>query len=213
MEPGDWIELADVKVDCLVGVLEREQRATQRLLVDIRLRTALEAAGETGDLGASVDYASVASHIRMIAEHGRFRLIESLGLAICRLVLAPPTPGETRTQISAVELRIRKLEVLAPHAIPGISLFRTAGRPLSTFEIAPGSWAEILVDLPQGGAWRIRLEPGKEWRPPGDLALEVVSGAVEGSGAHIHRAGDRLSRGGDALMAHGPATLLAVGRW
>jgi dihydroneopterin aldolase len=213
MESGDWIELHDLVVDCVVGVLEREQRATQRLVVDARLFTALETAGETGDLAASSDYAAVASHIRMIAEHGRFRLIESLGVAITRLILAPPTPGEARAQIAAVELRIRKPEVLAPVAVPGIHLFRSAGRPLSTFEVSTGGWAEILVDLPQGGAWRLRLEPGAQWTPPPDLALEVLAGAVEGHAQRVFRPGDRIARGTDVLMAHGPTALLAVGRW
>ncbi|MBA2320364.1 MAG: dihydroneopterin aldolase [Deltaproteobacteria bacterium] len=213
MENGDWIELTDLAVDCMVGVLEREQRATQRVMIDVRLFAALETAGETGELAASSDYGAVASQIRLIAEHGRFRLIESLGVAIARLVLAPPTSGESRAQVSAVELRIRKPEVLAPLTIPGIHLFRSAGRPLSTFEVATGAWGEILVDLPQGGAWRIRLDPAVEWKPASDLAIEVIAGALEGGSSRVYRAGDRLARGADALMAHGPSTLLAVGRW
>jgi len=213
MENGDWIELTDLAVDCIVGVLEREQRATQRVTIDVRLFAALENAGESGDLAASTDYGAVASQVRLLAEHGRFRLIESLGVAIARLVLAPPTPGEGRAQVSAVELRIRKPEVLAPVTVPGIHLFRTAGRPLATFEVGPGAWAEILVDLPQGGAWRIRLEPAAQWTPAPDLAVEVIAGALEGNASRVYRAGERLARGGDALMAHGPATVLAVGRW
>jgi dihydroneopterin aldolase len=213
MESGDWIELSDLAVDCIVGVLEREQRAPQRITLDVRMFAPLEVAGESGDLAASSDYAAIASQIRLIAEHGRFRLIESLAVAIARLVLAPPTAGEGRAQIASVELRIRKPEVLAPHAVPGVHLFRTARRPLSTFEVAPGGWSEILVDLPQGGAWRIRLDPGTQWQPPPDLVLEVIHGSVEGAANRIYRPGDRLARGADALMAHGPAALLAVGRW
>ncbi len=212
MESSDWIELTDLAVDCVVGVLEREQRAPQKVTIDVRLFLSLEQPGESGDLARSTDYATVASHIRMIALHGRFRLLESLGEAITRLLLAPPTAGERRAQIERVDVRIRKPEILVG-AIPGVRLLRTAGRQLSTFEVAPGGWSEILVDLPQGGAWRVRLDPATRWQPPPDLAIEVIAGSVEGEAQQVYRPGDRLGRGASLLMAHGPATLLAVGRW
>jgi dihydroneopterin aldolase len=213
VESGDWIELTDLRIACIVGVLESEQAATQPLLVDVRMYVSLESAGEAGDLTASIDYGAVADHVRMLASHGRFRLIESLAVAIVRLLLAPPVAGEQRAAVEAVEVRIRKPEILGGRAIPGVHLFRTAGRALSSFEVGPGVWADILVDLPQGGAWRVRLDAGARFSPGPDLAVAVQSGLVEASGGRTLRPGDRLARGDGELMSLGVSSLIAVGHW
>ena len=206
---NDVVELHDLIFPCVVGLLEREQRETQTLHVDLRMTLPLESVAETGDLSAGVNYATVTAHLRMLAEHGRFRLIESLGLAACRLLLAPPLPGEGRGQIHAVDLRIRKPEVMAPLTTPGVRMIREAPLALPTREIA-GAAAEILIDLPQGGAWRIRVADGP-WTPPGDLALEVICGEILADG-RVLRAGDRLARGAGPVTAQRGAGLLGVGR-
>ncbi len=206
---SDVVELNDLIFPCVVGLLEREQRETQTLHIDLRMTLPLDAVAETGDLVAGVNYSVVAGHLRMLAEHGRFRLIESLGLAACRLLLAPPLPGEGRGQIHAVDLRIRKPDVMAPLTTPGIRMVREAPLVLVAREIA-GADADVLIDLPQGGAWRIRLTDGA-WTPPGDLALEVIFGEILADG-RVLRAGDRLARGAGSVTARGPAGLLGVGR-
>ena len=207
----DTVELNDLQLSCVIGVLEREQRETQRVVVHIRLSLPLEHSGDTGDLGASVNYARVASQLQMLADHGRFRLIESLGLAACRLLLAPPLAGEGRAQIHTVAIEIRKPEVMAPLTTPGIRMARTAPLPLQSKKLGNGVNAETLVDLPQGGAWRITLDDGTTWDPPGDIALEVICGQVTCGGQTV-QVGGRLARGAGAVKAAGPAGLLAVGR-
>lgn len=213
MATADWVGLDDLNIDCVVGVLEREQRETQRIVATVRMAVPLEAAGESGDLGRSIDYGAVSSWIRMLSEHGRFRLLESLGLAACRLILSPPLHGEGRPQVDAVSITLRKPEVLAPTAVPVVHLHREAGAPLSSFEVAPGVWADILVDLPQGGAWRVRVQAGVRWEPPADVAVEVIHGAVEAGVGRTLRVGDRLARSGGELLALSTVGLLAVGRW
>lgn len=207
---NDVVELHDLVFPCMVGLLEREQREVQTLRMDLAMTLPLDPCAETGDLSAGVNYSTVAKHLRMLSEHGRFRLIESLGLAACRLLLAPPLPGEGRAQVTAVDLRIRKPDVLAPLTVPGIRMVREAPLELATCQIA-GAHAEILIDLPQGGAWRIHLPDGS-WTPPGDLALEVIAGEILVDG-QVLRAGDRIARGGaGSVVARGPAGLLGVGR-
>lgn len=196
----DVIEIGELRIDCIVGVLEREQRATQRVLVDLALHLDLEEAGASGDLARSVDYALVAEQVAILAEHGRFRLIESLAVAACRALLAPPTPLEARAPIRKVDLRVRKPEIL-DRCTPGVRLSREAGA-LPTFDQG-GVRHEVLVDLPQGGAWRVHLPPGATWEP-GDRAALVLGGDLG--------AGTRIARGAAPVTTRTGAVLLAVGR-
>lgn len=196
----DVIEIDDLRIDCIVGVLEREQRIPQRVIVDLRLWLDLDAAGRTGDLSRSVDYAQVAEQVALLAEHGRFRLIESLAVAACRALLAPPHALEERAPVSRVEIRIRKPEIL-DDCVPGVRLVREAGEPLQAIE-AGGVCEEELIRLPQGGAWRVRLEAGARWEP-GDRAAVVLAGDLG--------AGRRIARGASAVTTRAGAVLLAVG--
>lgn len=195
----DVITVDNLAIDCIVGVLEREQRATQRIEVTLRLGLDLEACGETGDLARGVDYAGVAEQVRLLAEHGRFRLIETLALGVCRMLLLPPLPGEGRAAIQKVEIEIRKPEILAPVCVPGVRFAREVG----PVEDAP---EQRIVEVPEGGAWRVRVPARGVWRP-GDRAALVLAGSIGGRGP-----GERIARGGEPLEAASDAVLIAVGK-
>jgi len=196
----DVIEIGDLRIDCIVGVLEREQRATQRVVVDLTLHVDLGPAGQAGDLTRSVDYALVAEQVALLAEHGRFRLIESLGLAACRALLATPAALEERAAIARVDVRIRKPEILG-RCVPGVRMSREAGEPLP-HRVDDGVTEEELVALPQGGAWRVQLAPGAIWQP-GDRAALVLGGDLG--------VGRRIARGAPPEASATGAVLLAVG--
>jgi len=133
---------------CIVGLLARERREPQALRISIVLDVGLETAGETGQLGHSVDYGALDGQIRFLAQEGRFVLLESLALAIARFVLLPPAEGERRAPVEAVEVRIDKPDIL-PDALPGVRLRRTR-------------WDEdVLVDLPEVIVRRRTLAAGE----------------------------------------------------
>lgn len=205
---GDWIEVRDLAVTCLVGVLEHEQRGVQRVEVDLGLRLDLGAAGDEDALEASLDYALAAEQVRFLAEHGRFRLLESLGLAALRLVLSPPHPLEARATVTEAWIRLAKPEVLGGNPVPVVQLWRSAEALAAGGPVAgsSGSW---LLRLPMASVARRVLAPGEAWRQGPDQAALVLAGEAGGQ----HRGG-RLARPGrrQALTA-GPqgAVLVLVG--
>lgn len=203
-EHMDVIEVNDLRVDCIVGVLEREQRVPQRLVLDLRLFFDVQAAGDTGDLARTVDYAKVAEQVALLAEHGRFRLLESLAVAICRMLLAPPTALEERAPVERIEVVIRKPDILADRCVPGLRMVRDAGWCRLAAASGPQHVEECIVDLPEGGAWRVVIEPGGRW-DPADRAALVLAGDA---GA---RPGHRLPRGGGPVTSRDGAVLIAVG--
>jgi dihydroneopterin aldolase len=135
-------------LSCIVGLLARERTVPQPLHVTVTLEVGLERAGETGQLGHSVDYGALDGQIRFLATEGHFVLLESLALAIARFVLLPPAPGERRGEVDAVEVRIDKPGIL-PDALPGVRLRRTR-------------WDdEVIVDLPEVHVARRALADGE----------------------------------------------------
>ena len=58
MEPRDWIELGSWRLDCILGVLEREQKTPQPLEIEVRLGLDLERAADGDALDKTVDYAA-----------------------------------------------------------------------------------------------------------------------------------------------------------
>ena len=201
---GDWIEVGAFKFPCILGVLDREQRDPQTLEVDLRLGLDLGPAGDTGDLGRTVNYANVVDQVTFLCQQGRFRLLETMAQGICRLLLAPPSPQEDRSPIDAVEVALRKPEVLMGRATPGIRVLRRAPMDIETRVIGTGVTADVLVETQKGGAYRIHVAPGARCELPEDFAFQVLAGTVR------HGADTLLA--GREVPAHVGGPIKNVGR-
>jgi dihydroneopterin aldolase len=124
------------ELSCLVGILPRERVEPQPIRVSLALDLDLERVGETGDLAAGVDYAEVDALVRFLAVEGRFRLIESLAIAILRALLTAP--------VARARVRIEKPTVMRA-ALPAVELERGL------------DWVradDVLVDVPEVRAVR-----------------------------------------------------------
>lgn len=209
----DRIDLVDLKLDCILGVLDAEQRAPQPLVGRVSLWLDLDASGHSGRLDQTVDYAAVATQLSFVAAHGRFRLLESMSLAMLRLVLLPPAAGEARARVQRMALRLRKPTILGELATPGTRFSRDAAWAArrDPVPLADGVRADVLVDTGREGAWRVHLEEGAAWAPAADRAVFVIAGRVD--------AGEGVSAGSGAswgpgqaarVVARGGAALLVV---
>jgi dihydroneopterin aldolase len=178
--PLDVITLDGIDLEVIVGILDFERVEPQPLRMDLALHLDLESCGQTGDLALGIDYASVLDQVRMVAEEGRWWLIESMGIAICALLLAAPTAGEARGQIQRVDLAIRKPTILDGVAVPGVKMSRTvADVSVEAREWASGVIGERLVQPDRRGAWRVRASPGATVPLPSGSAALVLAGAFE----------------------------------
>ncbi len=209
----DWITLTDLRFDAMVGILPSEQAAAQPLHLEIKMGVDLDKAGGTGDLSQSVDYAGVANQVRFMAQQGRWRLIESLGTAICRLLLAPPAAQEGRAAIDRVEVRIRKPTILQGLAVPGVTLRRTADWCKLPRTQAPSrTTIEQLEATPLSGAWRVHVDAGTSWQPPPAVALYVMAGRPRVGGMTVDP-GTEIARAAGLVenRQNDAVSLLAVG--
>lgn len=203
MPATDRIRLTDLRFDAIVGILASEQVRAQPLVLQIELALDLTDAG-AGDLARSVDYAAVAHQARFIAQHGRWRLIESLGLALCRWLVAPPTEAEGRAAVERARVHIAKPTILDGLAVPSVELERGPA-PLQGFRQA-GVAIEILEETALSAAYRVRIPPGGRWEPEPCVALLGVAGEALAPGQERARLSAPLENPG----TH-EACVLAVG--
>jgi dihydroneopterin aldolase len=208
----DWIVLNDLRFDAIVGILASEQIRAQPLRLRIRLGLpSLDPCADTGHLDRSTNYAAVADQVRFIAQHGRWRLIESMATACARLILAPPAPGEARAPIEVVEIAIAKPTILDGLAVPEAVLERHADWCVLPGTVYDGQSVEVLGTTPLSGAYRITIQPGATWTPPLTVAFKVLAGRVEHDGRTLGPGEDVARFAAPFTTGAQPVTLLAVG--
>jgi len=83
------------------GVTAAEREVGRPFEVDVELTLDLSAAGETDDLGATVDYAAVCDLVRRVHEGGPYRLLEALAHRIAKEIAK-------EFCVEALTVRVRK---------------------------------------------------------------------------------------------------------
>jgi FolB domain-containing protein len=203
----DWLHLQDFTFTCMLGLLEWEQREVQRLRVDLSLGLDLdEAAG--GDLRRSINYATLLEQVQFIAQQGRWLLLESMGAAIARHVLAAPSPIEERAQVAEVVVRLTKPDVFKGRAVPAVELRRNQEWGQARTISVQGSQVSVLQETRETGAYRIYLQAGEKWPVPAGMSVHVVAGhgsnhrEAAAPGASIARAMSPVisATGGDVVL-------------
>ena len=209
---SDWIHLTAAEFPCIVGLLEWERSTPQPLAVEISLNVNLEGAAG-GDLSRSVNYATTLVQVEFVAQEGQWELLESLGAALARLLLAPPARGEQRTDVSQVRVRLQKPSVLSGRAIPCVEL----SRPRSWLTMpqfangVPGVVIEVLQEARGTGAYRTHMDPGSTWIIPDNMACMLIAGS--GIAKSVTRTvGNILRSDAGTFRASTPVCFLAVSR-
>jgi FolB domain-containing protein len=204
----DWITLDTFRIDCILGVLPKEQVAPQPLLLTIRLAVPMDRAADDDDLVATVNYAHVMDEAIFLFEAGRFRLLETMGVTLCRWLLADPLPVEGRAPIDAVEVTLRKPEILDGRAIPGISMRRD--RPWLDPRRELWEPRVVVNNLQQNRelrADRVALHGG--WTLPSHAQARLCAGTATCNGMPVP-VGARVSSG--ELHSEGASVWLVVQR-
>lgn len=207
----DRIELTDMRVDTIIGILDAEQRAPQPIRVDLELEMPIEAAARTGSLHTTINYADVQAWVMTLAQQGRWRLLESLCMASCRLLLAPPAACENRGQVMNIGMRVRKPTIL-DGAIPGVVVERTSAWCDLGETTEDGVTIGTLEATPVQGAWRVVLAANARWTVPATWALHVLGGEGTLDGESFGH-GDKSARapGRRVVGGRGGLAILAVG--
>ena len=117
---NDRIELRGLRILAFCGVLDEEHGRAQPFEVDVDLNCDLSAAGESDELGDTVDYGSVCDRLVALATERHHDLMEHLAHRLAMSLLADG-------RVDEVDLVIRKLRPPVPHdlATAGVRVVRT----------------------------------------------------------------------------------------
>ena len=104
---GDRIELRDLRVLAVVGVLAHEREAPQPLSVDVDIYANLAAAASSDALADTLNYATAAQIAVEICETAKAELLEKLAAAVAEKLCAQPG-------VLAATATVRKLRPPVP---------------------------------------------------------------------------------------------------
>ena len=161
----DQIQLRGLRVDCIIGLYERERLCPQPLELDITIGLASLAGGFCGELEDSIDYAQVSGLVHFTLEAGRFRHLESAAEAIARLILAPAHTSSPGRRPSWVALQLRKPAALDGRATPAVQIYREATALSFEEEESYFGRVDIIYERPDCGLYRLRIPAGGEIPP------------------------------------------------
>jgi FolB domain-containing protein len=174
----DWIHLRQLSFPCIIGLLKSEQCTEQRVTLDISLGLDITASAQ-GSLEASVDYVVLAPQLQFIAQQSRWRLLESMGMALVRFILLPPAAGEGRAAVDEARVSITKPQALGGGALPTLEMSRArAAIDIPRRTIGSRVEADVLLETRHTGAYRVTMEPQGEWELPAGAAGMVICGAL-----------------------------------
>ncbi len=110
------IRIEALRIDCIIGILDRERVMAQRLLVDVELDVDFAAAAASDDVADTVNYAEVAQSLTTLAVQGQFRLVERFVSDACSRLL------QNHPRIQRARITARKPDILPNTHSVGVSL-------------------------------------------------------------------------------------------
>lgn len=157
----DFISIEGLDVECIIGLYEHERVTPQRIVVGIIMGLDANESAERERLEATVDYEWVSTQIAFVLKVGKFRLLETAALTVCRALLLEPVSGEGRTRIDSVDLTLRKPGALLGRGVPSLRMLRQ-GREL-TFAREHRSFGtvDIIQETSDAGFYRLNILPGQ----------------------------------------------------
>jgi dihydroneopterin aldolase len=120
---SDVIEVRDLRVSAIVGVLGEERDRPQPLSLDIDMYRPFEEAALSDDLASTTNYSEVLALVTQVAAEGRFLLLETLAYRAAQEVLA------SDPEIHKVTIAVRKLRPPVPEDVATVGVRCSLERP------------------------------------------------------------------------------------
>jgi FolB domain-containing protein len=118
----DVIELRTLRVDAIVGVLDKERQRAQPLAFDIDIHRPFAKATKNDDVRKTTNYADVLTLTSRIAREGRFLLLETLATRVASAIL------DFDNEITSVSVSVRKLQPPVPEDVATVGVRCTRRR-------------------------------------------------------------------------------------
>lgn len=119
---SDLIELRELRVSAVVGVLSEERDRPQPLAFDIDIARPFEEAAMNDDLTETTNYAEVLRLTTTVARDGAFLLLETLAYRVAHEILG------FDDAITSVTVAVRKLRPPVPEDVASVGVRCTVSR-------------------------------------------------------------------------------------
>lgn len=119
----DVIELRELRVAAIVGVLPEERLRAQPLAFDIDIERPFARAAADDDLSETTNYADVLTVVALVATTEACLLLESLAYRVANQIL------ERDGAITSVTVAVRKLEPPVPEDVASVGVRCRVQRP------------------------------------------------------------------------------------
>jgi dihydroneopterin aldolase len=121
---ADKVRLHSITVYGCHGVTEAERALGRPFEIDVELALDLSAAGESDDLGATVDYGAVCQLVQSVNEAGPYLLLEAFATRIAKQIMAG-------FPVQEVTVRVRKPQPPVGLLVEAaeVEITRPGGRP------------------------------------------------------------------------------------
>jgi dihydroneopterin aldolase len=159
--PRDVLSIHGLDLECIVGLHPHERDLPQPLRVDVDLRLDTESAAVSERIGQTVDYDAITAQIVFLLQAGRFELLETAAHVLALHLLSPPAPGERRSQVGSVWLRLEKTAALGGRGIPALAIERDADWARLETTATPFGSIDVIHQARFTRIYRLNLDPGR----------------------------------------------------
>ncbi|MCG6872340.1 MAG: dihydroneopterin aldolase [Gammaproteobacteria bacterium] len=83
----DIVYITELKIDCVIGLWERERRMRQSVFLDLEMATDVARAAATDQLADAIDYKAVSKRIQEFVRGSEFHLVETLAEGVAAILL------------------------------------------------------------------------------------------------------------------------------
>lgn len=102
-----FMDIHDLKVRCIVGILTHERKSEQDLFVDVRLGFDFSEAARTEQIALTIDYTRLVAMLEEWMQREKFQLIETLAERACILITS-----------EWPQIRLCRVTIKKPGALP-----------------------------------------------------------------------------------------------
>jgi len=113
----DKVIIRDLVLETIVGLYEWERVVKQRLLIDVDMATDICRAAVDDDLQYTIDYSAVCASIMILADEGKYKLIETLAENIAVMI-------QQQYSVSWLRVVVKKVDVMTNVGCVGIAIER-----------------------------------------------------------------------------------------
>ena len=150
----DSVEIRGLYCSCILGILARERRVTQRVRLDLDLALDLERAGKSGRIAHTVDYSRATSEIIALLKFRCYQLLE-MAAEECAGWLFAAYPA-----VQSVTLSITKPQALSGQAESGGVRMTRRRPPAPERQRTPFGFIESQLETSEASISLVGLDPG-----------------------------------------------------